>query len=264
MWLASDEDREGEAIAWHLYEVLELKPENTRRIVFHEITKKAILTTRNDASRQLSSRARASASVASRFCNSALRVRLSVFPAGANRAVTRKYGSLLNFFISFSRSTIRRTATDCTSTLQQEAARKLGFTVSQTMMVAQRLYENGHITYMRTDSLNLSDDAIAAISAQISHLRGYGAAAYESVETFFLRGGVVEGFAVDVCGSDRVFPRHTRLQLHGAHRGEIRRNSRRRPQVGGRDINVLRIVPPVGRQGPHYQERTQIRRAPSW
>ena len=59
-----------------------------------------------------------------------------------------------------------------TSTLQQEAARKLGFTVSQTMMVAQRLYENGHITYMRTDSLNLSDDAIAAISAQISGTLG--------------------------------------------------------------------------------------------
>ena len=234
VWLASDEDREGEAIAWHLYEVLGLKPENTRRIVFHEITKKAILNAianpreidlaRVDAqqARRVLDRivgfelspvlwkrlkpalsAGRVQSVAVRLIvereneirnfvsEPFFRVSAQFTPAGAERSLRATVGAKLPDIES-----ARRFLEKChgeefvveniavkpvtkspappftTSTLQQEASRRLGMTVSQTMMVAQRLYENGHITYMRTDSLNLSDEAVAAISTQIKDTLG--------------------------------------------------------------------------------------------
>ena len=234
VWLASDEDREGEAIAWHLYEVLGLKPENTRRIVFHEITKKAILNAIANP-RDIDS-GRVDAQQARRVLDRIVGFELSpvlwkrlkpALSAGrvqsvAVRLIVERENEIKNFvsepyyritarFAPAGSSTAvkaelnRRLATQTearafleacagasfrvgainvrplrkspappftTSTLQQEASRKLGFTVSQTMMVAQRLYENGHITYMRTDSLNLSDDAVAAISAQITEKLG--------------------------------------------------------------------------------------------
>lgn len=230
VWLASDEDREGEAIAWHLYEVLGLKPENTRRIVFHEITKKAILNA--IAHPRDIDAGRVDAQQARRVLDRIVGFELSpvlwkrlkpALSAGrvqsvAVRLIVERENEIKSFVSEpYYRVTARfatpgsdtavkgeltrRLATQAearvflegcagadfrvgavnvrplrkspappftTSTLQQEASRKLGFTVSQTMMVAQRLYENGHITYMRTDSLNLSEEAVAAIAAQIT------------------------------------------------------------------------------------------------
>ena len=232
VWLASDEDREGEAIAWHLYEVLGLKPENTRRIVFHEITKKAILNAiahprEIDIDRVDAQQARRvldrivgfelspvlwkrlkPALSAGRVQSVAVRLivereneiknfvsepffRVSgVFAADGRpvrASVPERIGSAAEAraFIDGCRQA-RFTVGDIsvkplkkspappftTSTLQQEASRKLGFNVAQTMMIAQRLYENGHITYMRTDSLNLSEEAVAAIASQITNRLG--------------------------------------------------------------------------------------------
>ncbi len=234
VWLASDEDREGEAIAWHLYEVLGLKPENTRRIVFHEITKKAILNA--IANPREIDIARVDAQQARRVLDRIVGFELSpvlwkrlkpALSAGRVQSVAVRlivereleikdfvsepyFRVTANFVPDGSRAAVRgelnrrlETKADAeaflkacdgahfsvgsvtvkplkkspappftTSTLQQEAARKLGFSVSQTMMVAQHLYENGHITYMRTDSLNLSDEAVAAISTQIKERLG--------------------------------------------------------------------------------------------
>lgn len=228
VWLASDEDREGEAIAWHLYEVLELKPENTRRIVFHEITKKAILNAiANPRGIDLN---RVDAQQARRVLDRIVGFELSpvlwkkikpALSAGrvqsvAVRLIVEREIEIRNFksepyfrvtarFLTpdgqavktelsrrlSTESEARKFLEDCssagfsvsdvtvrpvkkspappftTSTLQQEAARKLGFTVSQTMMVAQHLYEAGHITYMRTDSLNLSKLALASIANEV-------------------------------------------------------------------------------------------------
>lgn len=230
VWLASDEDREGEAIAWHLYEVLKLKPENTRRIAFHEITKKAILGAianprqidmpRVDAqqARRVLDRIvgfelspvlwkRLKPSLSAGRVQS-VAVRLIVERENEIRAfVSKPYFRVSAVFtpqdqpshlvraelpVRFNTEGEARTFLEkcagavytvgdidvkpltkmpappfTTSTLQQEAARKLSFSVTQTMSVAQRLYENGHITYMRTDSVNLSDDALAAIRKQI-------------------------------------------------------------------------------------------------
>lgn len=228
VWLASDEDREGEAIAWHLYEVLELKPENTRRIVFHEITKEAILhaienprdidinlVDAQQARRVLDRivgfelspvlwrKIRPSLS-AGRVQSVAVRLiverenEIKAFKSQPYFRVTSQFSTPegrtvkaelqrrlpdLDSACSFLNdcSSSKFTVSDITvkplkkqpappfttSTLQQEASRKLGFTVSQTMMLAQRLYEAGHITYMRTDSLNLSNLAINAISKEI-------------------------------------------------------------------------------------------------
>ena len=232
VWLASDEDREGEAIAWHLYEVLGLKPESTRRIVFHEITKNAILhAIENPRTIDLN---RVDAQQARRVLDRIVGFELSpvlwkkvkpALSAGRVQSVAVRlivereeeinafkpetYYRVTARFVDSASHTIkaelsrrlpdetsaRRFLEDIagasyrvtdvavkpvkkspappftTSTLQQEAARKLGFTVAQTMMVAQRLYESGHITYMRTDSVNLSSLAINTISAEIkSHL----------------------------------------------------------------------------------------------
>lgn len=233
VWLASDEDREGEAIAWHLYEVLKLKPENTRRIVFHEITKDAILhAIENPRSIDINL---VDAQQARRVLDRIVGFELSpvlwkkikpALSAGrvqsvAVRLIMEREHEIKNFkpeqFYRVNadfkdkagngiRAELSRRLPDeagaekllatcagkrfevtdvnvrpvkkspappfTTSTLQQEAARKLGFTVSQTMMVAQRLYEAGHITYMRTDSLNLSSLAIAALKKEISATLG--------------------------------------------------------------------------------------------
>ena len=233
VWLASDEDREGEAIAWHLYEVLGLKPENTRRIVFHEITKEAILAAiehPRDIDLNL-----VDAQQARRLLDRIVGFELSPvlwrkirpsLSAGrvqsvAVRLIVERENEIKNFrqeesyrvvaeFQTAEGAPVRaelnhRFATEkeaaeflracrgtdftvgsvnvrpvkkapappfTTSTLQQEAARKLGFTVSQTMMIAQRLYEAGHITYMRTDSLNLSSLAVAAMRKEITATLG--------------------------------------------------------------------------------------------
>ncbi len=237
VWLASDEDREGEAIAWHLYEELKLKSENTRRIVFHEITKEAILHAIDnprdidihlvdaqqarrildrivgfELSPILWRKIRPSLS-AGRVQSVAVRLivererEINQFTAEATYRVSAVFKS---FDVNHKevelkaelqqRFTSKEEAQDflekckdaqfsvdnivtkpakkspappfTTSTLQQEAARKLGFSVAQTMQVAQRLYEAGKITYMRTDSVNLSDLALGTSKAEIISMAG--------------------------------------------------------------------------------------------
>lgn len=270
VWLASDEDREGEAIAWHLYEVLNLKPESTRRIVFHEITKNAILNAiENPRTIDLN---RVDAQQARRVLDRIVGFELSpvlwkkikpALSAGrvqsvAVRLIVERENEIKNFipeeyfritatFITEDNASIKaelshrlpnenaakQLLNDCigatykisdinvkpvkkspsppftTSTLQQEASRKLGFTVSQTMMIAQRLYEAGHITYMRTDSVNLSSLAINTISAEIKenigeeylHVRNYhtktkGAQeAHEAIRPTYINKHTIEGTA---------------------------------------------------------------------
>ena len=233
VWLASDEDREGEAIAWHLYEQLKLKNLDTKRIVFHEITKKAIqnaienprsidynLVNAQQARRVLDrlvgyelspvlwrkvkgglSAGRVQ-SVAVRLIVEREREIEDFVPEASYRIdaefITRE-GSVLkaklpsNFDTreqaeEFLKSCVSASfqvedlstkpakkspaAPFTTSTLQQEASRKLYFPVAKTMMVAQRLYEEGLITYMRTDSVNLSGDAIKAAQQEISQVYG--------------------------------------------------------------------------------------------
>ena len=231
VWLASDEDREGEAIAWHLYDTLKLNENQTKRIVFHEITKDAILSAIKNP-RKIDQNLVA-AQQARRILDRLVGFELSpvlwkkVKPslsAGrvqsvAVRLIVEREREILNFKpesdfkvialfeIPSENKSVQLTAdfenklktekeveeflnkcktseykiTDIerkpakrspaapftTSTLQQEASRKLGFSVSQTMSVAQRLYESGKITYMRTDSVNLSNDALKAIKNQI-------------------------------------------------------------------------------------------------
>ena len=237
VWLASDEDREGEAIAWHLYEVLKLNPEHTKRIVFHEITKSAILraiehprdidlnlVNAQQARRVLDRivgfelspvlwRKVKPALSAGRVQSVAVRLivererEINAFKTEAAYRVTavflvpgadgkpaelkaelahrfKKKEEALEFLKLCKTATftigdittrpLRKSpsAPFTTSTLQQEAARKLGFTVAQTMMVAQRLYESGMITYMRTDSVNLSDFALGSSREAIIQLMG--------------------------------------------------------------------------------------------
>ena len=237
VWLASDEDREGEAIAWHLYEVLKLQPEHTKRIVFHEITQSAILKAieqpRNidinlvdaqqarrildrivgfELSPVLWKKVKPALS-AGRVQSVAVRLivererEIQAFQSEASYRVTAvflvpdadgkpvemkaelsrriKTKAEAQKFLESCRSasfTIHDISTRplkkspaapfTTSTLQQEAARKLGFTVAQTMMVAQRLYESGKITYMRTDSVNLSELAVDSSKAVIADMMG--------------------------------------------------------------------------------------------
>ena len=239
VWLASDEDREGEAISWHLYEVLGLKPENTKRIVFHEITKNAILhaiETPRDINIDL-----VNAQQARRVLDRIVGFELSpilwrkvkpALSAGRVQSVAVRliverereindfvseaaYRVVANFILpdgtTVLKAELNRRLKDkkeveaflescknasftiddittkpvkktpappfTTSTLQQEAARKLGYSVSQTMMIAQRLYESGLITYMRTDSVNLSDLALGTAKEAI--LETYGERYYK-------------------------------------------------------------------------------------
>ena len=246
IWLASDEDREGEAISWHLCEVLGLDEEKTSRIVFHEITKPAIMQA-IEHPRHLDMNL-VNAQQARRVLDRLVGFKLSpvlwrkvkpALSAGRVQSVAvrliverereiQKFKSepyyrvvaifaLLNedgnatevkaeldkrfktheeveeflekckdakFMVeSVSKKPLKRTPAPpfTTSTLQQEAARKLGFTVSQTMMIAQKLYESGRITYMRTDSVNLStlctnaskDEIIKVYGNEYSHPRAY-------------------------------------------------------------------------------------------
>ena len=237
IWLASDEDREGEAISWHLCEVLGLDEEKTSRIVFHEITKPAILAAienprhldMNLVNAQQARRvldrivgfklspvlwrkvkpalsAGRVQSVAVRLIverereiqkfksepyyrinavfaltnadgsQSEVKAELDKRFAGHDEAVTFLEACRNADFAveSVQKKPLKRSPAPpfTTSTLQQEAARKLGFSVSQTMMVAQHLYENGKITYMRTDSVNLSSLCIGAAKEEINNLYG--------------------------------------------------------------------------------------------
>ena len=229
IWLASDEDREGEAIAWHLSETLKLEKNKTKRIVFREITKNAIskaienprqidfnLVNAQQARRVIDrlvgfeispilwrkvkgglSAGRVQ-SVAVRllvdreneindFVPSSFYRVLGNFSNSKNQEFTAQISNNFNsedevrVFLKksinckFSVSSIEKTpfkkspsAPFTTSTLQQEASRKLGFTVSRTMLAAQKLYESGNITYMRTDSVNLSNEALNSAQQVIS------------------------------------------------------------------------------------------------
>lgn len=232
VWLASDEDREGEAISWHLYKTLGLKEDKTRRIVFHEITKDAILHAIENP-RKIDEHL-VDAQQARRVLDRIVGFELSpvlwkkvkpALSAGrvqsvAVRLIVEREREISNFKVEasykvvgiFTKKDEKGTTTEInatlssrlktkkealefleklkssqfkiedietkpvkkspaapftTSTLQQEASRKLGFPVSLTMMVAQKLYESGKITYMRTDSVNLSGLALNTAKAEI-------------------------------------------------------------------------------------------------
>jgi DNA topoisomerase-1 len=234
VWLASDEDREGEAISWHLFDTLGLKEDKTKRIVFHEITKPAILkaiesprkidynlVNAQQARRVLDRlvgfelspvlwrKVKPSLS-AGRVQSVAVRLivererEINKFNAEASFKIVAIFNTgkgkeslkaelphrfakkdeaekFLNDCIAanyavnnLEKKPAKRnpSAPFTTSTLQQEASRKLGYSVARTMQVAQRLYEAGHITYMRTDSVNLSDTAIQGAQDEI--LKAYG------------------------------------------------------------------------------------------
>lgn len=236
VWLASDEDREGEAISWHLYETLGLKEENTKRIVFHEITKPAILNAIENP--RMIDKNLVDAQQARRVLDRIVGFELSpvlwrkikpALSAGrvqsvAVRLIVDKEREIQNFVTEKAYRIVgvftkkendqlyqikaeynKRLKTKeeamellqklktsvfkvddivtkptkkspappfTTSTLQQEASRKLGFSVSQTMSVAQKLYESGKITYMRTDSVNLSGLAIGTAKTEITEQYG--------------------------------------------------------------------------------------------
>ena len=237
VWLASDEDREGEAISWHLCEVLGLDKQKTNRIVFHEITKTAILDAiehprhldmnlvnaqqarrvldrivgfklspvlwrkvkpalsagrvQSVAVRLIVEREREIQNFKSEIYYSVNGIFAVTNPDGSATEVKALLGSRFKteneamaflekckeatFTVeSITKKPVKRTPAPpfTTSTLQQEAARKLGYTVSQTMMVAQHLYENGRITYMRTDSVNLSNLCLGASKEEIAKLYG--------------------------------------------------------------------------------------------
>ena len=237
VWLASDEDREGEAISWHLCEVLGLDKKKTNRIVFHEITKPAILEAiehprhldmnlvnaqqarrvldrlvgfklspvlwrkvkpalsagrvQSVAVRLIVEREREIQNFQSEVYYSVNGVFAITNPDGSASEVKALLGNRFKteaeviaflekckdatFTVeSIQKKPVKRTPAPpfTTSTLQQEAARKLGFSVSQTMMVAQHLYESGRITYMRTDSVNLSKLCLGASKGEIVRLYG--------------------------------------------------------------------------------------------
>ncbi len=238
VWLATDEDREGEAISWHLCEVLGLNPKTTKRIVFNEITKTAIQEAvqnprRLDMNLVMAQQARrildrivgfqlspilwrkmsmGSNLSAGRVQSVAVRliaerereinafVPVSTYKIEALFTAKDSTGKMVTFAAegkkqntaedaeSFLKSCIgaKYSVTDIqvkpgkrspappftTSTLQQEASRKLGYGVARTMQIAQRLYENGYITYMRTDSLNLSNSALADITNTVKKMYG--------------------------------------------------------------------------------------------
>ena len=236
IWLATDEDREGEAISWHLVEALKLNRANTRRIVFHEITKKAILSAVSTP-RELDDRlvmAQQARRVLDRLVGYNLspvlwkkvRAKLSAgrvqsvavklvvakekeyseFVPQSNYKITTDFVAIDGDTNSIFSATLKNKPDDeqkalkileqlkksvyyvknieqkptkrspsppfTTSTLQQEAGRRLGMSVKQTMRYAQQLYEEGKITYMRTDSVNLSDTAIAESKEEICNIFG--------------------------------------------------------------------------------------------
>ncbi len=228
VWLASDEDREGEAIAWHLTQALKLDPKTTNRIVFHEITKNAILKSLEnprvinldlvdaqqarrildrlvgyelspilwkkiqrglsagrvqsvavrlivEREREIASfRAQSSFKTIGIFAkndqkfNAELSVRLKEYDQEVKPWLNDIKNAEFKVKEITEKPSVRNPSSPfTTSTLQQEASRKLGFSVRQTMSVAQKLYENGHITYMRTDSTILSEEALDAARSYI-------------------------------------------------------------------------------------------------
>ena len=267
VWLATDEDREGEAIAWHLYQVLELSPEKTRRIVFHEITKSAIQNAvSNPRSIDINLvNAQQARRILDRLVGFELspvlwrKIRPSLsagrVQSAAVRLIVEREREIINFKSTSSykvagvfsngeeefkaeiskklskEDEARQLLENCkdatfkvsditkkpskkhpappftTSTLQQEASRKLGFSVSRTMTIAQKLYEAGKITYMRTDSVNLSKAAMASASDVIENefgtkykktrqytTKSKGAQeAHEAIRPTFLENQVVTG-----------------------------------------------------------------------
>ena len=297
VWLASDEDREGEAISWHLSQVLGLDPAAAKRIVFHEITKTAILEAiknpRNidmglvnaqQARRVLdrvvgfklspvlwkklkpSLSAGRVQSVAVRLIverekeiedfksESSYRVNAdflvpvkdekgeeSIFTLHSSLSQSFKTLEEAEAFLTECKSTKKFDIIDIqtkpmkkfpappftTSTLQQEAARKLGFTVAQTMMVAQHLYESGHITYMRTDSVNLSslcinttkEEIINRLGESYSHPRQFHTSskgaqeAHEAIRPTFISNHDIEGTAQERKLYDLIWKRTIACQM---------------------------------------------------
>ena len=295
VWLASDEDREGEAISWHLCEVLGLDEASTNRIVFHEITKPAILAAIENP-RHLDMNL-VNAQQARRVLDRIVGFKLSpvlwrkvkpALSAGrvqsvADRLIVEREREIQQFksepyyrinaifaitnadgsqsevkaeldkrfathdealaFLdkckkaehqveSVSKKPLKRMPAPpfTTSTLQQEAARKLGFSVSQTMMVAQRLYENGLITYMRTDSVNLSSLCINAAKEEIIKLYGeeYSSSrnfhthskgaqeAHEAIRPTYMSNTTIEGTAQERRLYDLIWKRTAASQMSEA------------------------------------------------
>lgn len=292
VWLASDEDREGEAIAWHLAEVLSLDPATTRRIVFHEITKPAILAAIEnprtiDIDRVNAQQARRvldrivgfelspvlwkkikpslSAgrvqSVAVRLIcereteidnfssepffrvNALFNAPGSGLPVKAELPVRLSDRAQAESFLEKCKGAsyvigdvavkpLRRSPLPpfTTSTLQQEASRKLGFSVNQTMMIAQKLYEDGKITYMRTDSTNLSSLAVntiaelvrneygeAALKIRRYHTHSKGAQeAHEAIRPTYVANRTIEGTAQEQKLYDLIWRRTVASQMADA------------------------------------------------
>ena len=291
VWLASDEDREGEAISWHLFEVLKLDPEKTRRIVFHEITKTAILkaiehprhinidlVNAQQARRVLDRivgfelspvlwRKIKPALSAGRVQSVAVRLivererEINAFTCEASYKVVATFkdaeGAVIRATLGRrfkTKEEAQRFLEKCkdatfeikdittrpvkkspappftTSTLQQEAARKLGFTVAQTMMLAQRLYESGLITYMRTESVNLSElalsssrDAILSLMGErYVHTRQYATKtkgaqeAHEAIRPTYMSNESIEGSSQEVRLYELIWKRTLASQMADA------------------------------------------------
>ena len=291
VWLASDEDREGEAIAWHLYEVLGLTPNKARRIVFHEITKPAIMhAIENPRSIDID---RVDAQQARRVLDRIVGFELSpvlwrkikpALSAGrvqsvAVRLICEREKEIDAFtpepyfrvtaafslhggeslkaeldrrlpdeksareYLDFC-STARFSVKDVsvrpvkrspqppftTSTLQQEASRRLGFSVNQTMMIAQKLYEDGKITYMRTDSTNLSELALKDIAGLVNSQMGAGYSqtrhyhthskgaqeAHEAIRPTYVANRTIEGTAQEQKLYDLIWRRTVASQMADA------------------------------------------------
>ncbi len=296
VWLASDEDREGEAIAWHLSEVLKLPADKTRRIVFHEITKPAILhaidnprgidmdTVNAQQARRILDRlvgfelspllwrkVRPSLSagrvqsvtvrliverereimgftsvdywrvVAEMYPNKDMGTPGAIFKAECSRRFDTRAeaeaflaactGAVFTVASVEEKPAVRYPAPPfTTSTLQQEAGRKLGMSVSQTMSVAQRLYEQGLITYMRTDSVNLSTAALSAakqevtglFGAEYSNTRNYKTSskgaqeAHEAIRPSYFERRTIEGAANEKRLYDLIWKRTVASQMKPA------------------------------------------------
>ncbi|HRG39081.1 MAG TPA: type I DNA topoisomerase, partial [Bacteroidia bacterium] len=290
VWLATDEDREGEAISWHLFEALKLDEKRTQRIVFHEITKSAIknaianprkidkfLVDAQQARRILDrlvgfevspilwKKVRPSLS-AGRVQSVAVRLIVEREREIMNFKSTSAYKVTANFLagnaaikaelstrfktIEEARDFLKKcldaeftidsietkpakkspSAPFTTSTLQQEASRKLGFSVAQTMVVAQRLYESGKITYMRTDSVNLSETAINQAKEAITNnygvkylnIRQYktkskGAQeAHEAIRPTYIENQTIDGDSADKRLYDLIWKRTISSQMSDA------------------------------------------------
>ena len=290
VWLASDEDREGEAISWHLFDTLDLKDATTRRIVFHEITKPAIMraieTPRKidynlvyaqqarrvldrlvgfELSPVLWKKVKPSLS-AGRVQSVAVRLvvdrerEINKFNSEAAFKITAIFGKGKEAFKAElperfgKQEDAEKFLRDCidavfnvnsletrpakrapaapftTSTLQQEASRKLGFSVSRTMQVAQKLYEGGHITYMRTDSVNLSEQAlngaaqeiISAYGTKYHHHRQYktksasAQEAHEAIRPTYFQNHTIKGDSGEMRLYDLIWKRAIASQMSEA------------------------------------------------